>query len=174
MRPEKGGWAMLVYVIDPGYEQSALVAMDGCRVVRNLTVPNTEMLAICRDWHADWLVIEQIESMGMAVGKETFGTVWWAGRFFEAWQPKSADQVTRREVKLHLCGTMRAKDANIRQALIDRFGGSKEAAIGTKAKPGPLYGLKAHEFAALAVAVTWYDQHGGDDGRDRNAAQPSS
>jgi hypothetical protein len=52
---------------------------------------------------------------------------------------------------------MQAKDANIRQALIDRFGGSKEAAIGTIKRQGPLYGVKGHEFAALAVAVTWIE-----------------
>ena len=37
----------------------------------------------------------------------------------------------RQEVKLHLCNSARAKDANIRQALIDRFGG-KDKAIGRK------------------------------------------
>ncbi len=40
----------------------------------------------------------------------------------------------RRAVKLELCADSRAKDANIRQALLDRFGGS--TAIGRKAAPG--------------------------------------
>jgi hypothetical protein len=62
-------------------------------------------------------------------------------------------RVTRRQVKLHLCGSMKAKDANIRQAILDRFGGS--AAIGLKKTPGPLYGVKGHEFAALGVALTY-------------------
>jgi hypothetical protein len=43
---------------------------------------------------------------------------------------------------------MRAKDANIRQALIDKIGPQ-----GTKAQPGPTYGIKSHSWAALAVAV---------------------
>jgi len=55
---------------------------------------------------------------------------------------------------------MRAKDANIRQALIDRYGPGKDKAIGQKKTPGPLYGFKSHEWAALAVAVTWMDQQG--------------
>jgi hypothetical protein len=42
---------------------------------------------------------------------------------------------------------MRAKDANIRQALIDKLG-----AVGTKKAPGPLYGISGHLWAALAVA----------------------
>ena len=30
----------------------------------------------------------------------------------------------------------------------------KDAAIGKKATPGPLYGVKSHAWAALAVAIT--------------------
>jgi hypothetical protein len=59
----------------------------------------------------------------------------------------------RRVVKLALCGDSRAKDANIRQALIDRFGGS--AAVGRKAAPGPLYGIHRDVWSALAIAVTY-------------------
>jgi hypothetical protein len=56
--------------------------------------------------------------------------------------------IYRKDIKLFLCGTMRAKDANIRQALIDKIGPQ-----GTKAQPGPTYGIKSHSWAALAVAV---------------------
>jgi len=59
-------------------------------------------------------------------------------------------------VKMHLCGQARAKDANIRQALIDRFGGA--AAIGRKAAPGPLYGISGDVWQALGLAVTWWDR----------------
>jgi len=37
----------------------------------------------------------------------------------------------------------RAKDGNIRVALLDRFGGEK-VAKGTKAEPRPLYGVSGH------------------------------
>ena len=59
----------------------------------------------------------------------------WAGRFAEAAHRVPVVMLPRRAVKLALCGDSRAKDANIRQALIDRFGGS--AAVGRKAAPGP-------------------------------------
>jgi len=65
---------------------------------------------------------------------------------------------------MNLCGVMKAKDGNIRQALIDRFpatGGGKIPQIGTKAKPGPLYGFSRDKWAALAVAVTFQDQQRG-------------
>jgi hypothetical protein len=62
-------------------------------------------------------------------------------------------------VKLHLCGSSRAKDPNVRTALLDRFGGA--GAKGTKAAPGPLYGIAADLWSALAIAVTWTDQAAG-------------
>lgn len=72
--------------------------------------------------------------------------------------PNGAHRIFRRDIKLHLCNSVRAKDANIRQALIDRYGG-KEKAIGKKKSPGPLYGIKSHMWAALALAVTYHDQY---------------
>jgi hypothetical protein len=56
-------------------------------------------------------------------------------------------------VKLHLCNSPRAKDGNVRQALIDRVGPQ-----GTKKGQGPTYGIKSHEWAALAVAVYGWDK----------------
>jgi hypothetical protein len=93
------------------------------------------------------------ESYGMAVGAEVFDTVLWAGRFAEAARRVPVVMLPRRAVKLALCGDSRAKDANIRQALLDRFGGS--AAVGRKAAPGPLYGISRDVWSALAIAVTY-------------------
>ena len=58
-------------------------------------------------------------------------------------------KVYRQDVKLHLCKSNKAKDGNIRQALIDKLGPQ-----GTKKYPGPTYGIKSHAWAALGVAVT--------------------
>jgi hypothetical protein len=102
----------------------------------------------------DVVVIERVESYGMAVGVEVFDTVFWSGRFAEATSiPFSL--LGRKAVKLNLCGTYRAKDPNIRQALVDRFGGAE--AKGTKANPGPLYGVSKDVWSALAIAVTYAD-----------------
>jgi hypothetical protein len=60
-------------------------------------------------------------------------------------------------VKLHLCGTNKAKDANVRQALLDMFprtGGGAVPQVGTKKEPGPLYGISTHAWPALGVAIT--------------------
>ena len=113
----------------------------------------------------DELVIEMVASYGMAVGATVFDTCTWIGKFEECWRQTEilgaesrgalhdakpvARRIFRRDVKLHLCGQARAKDANIRQALIDRFGPK-----GTKDNPGVLYGMKADCWQALGVAVT--------------------
>jgi hypothetical protein len=150
-----------IYAIDPGTTESALVvyAVHEQRVIQHETIANEVMLErlgwAARQFVGAVLVVEQIESFGMAVGRETFETVWWAGRFHQVFTVGPRARVTRRDVKLHLCGTSKAKDANIRQAILDRFGGS--SAIGRKKTPGPLYGVKGHEFAALAVALTFVD-----------------
>ena len=65
----------------------------------------------------------------------------------------------RQTVKATLCHDTRAKDANVRQALLDRFGGS--AAIGRKATPGPLYGVSRDVWSALALAVCYAETGAG-------------
>jgi hypothetical protein len=100
---------------------------------------------------ADTVVIEMPEGRGGIAGQETFDTCVWVGRFAERFCTNAL--VFRRVVKLHMCGTSRAKDAQIRQAIIDRLGPP-----GTKRKPGMTYGLKGGEWQALALALTWFDQ----------------
>lgn len=156
---------MTIYGLDPGTTHSALVTLsDG--IVSGHIGDNDGLVTALRTTGAPsdaHLVIEEIESFGMAVGKETFRTVFWSGRFAQVWEANGYtwSLLPRRAVKLHLCGSMRAKDANIRQALIDRYGG-KDKAIGTKKQPGPLYGLRSHCWAALAVAVTYRDAEQGE------------
>jgi hypothetical protein len=154
---------VFIVAVDPGTEQSALVIYNPVEkeVTDHCIGPNdtilAELLGLQASGAKSVLVVEQIESFGMAVGAETFRTVWWAGRFHQAWKG-AAYQLPRRAVKLHLCYSARATDANIRTAILDRFGPGKEKAIGKKSAPGPLFGLKGHEYAALAVALTWADQ----------------
>ena len=93
------------------------------------------------------IAIEWIESYGMAVGQDVFCTVFQIGRMQQ--QLGAVRLIPRRDVKLTLCGSARAKDTNIRQALIDAIG-----PVGTKKNPGPLYGVTGHYWAALAVAYT--------------------
>jgi hypothetical protein len=152
---------MRLLAIDPGNEESAAVIYDTAdgQVLEFHKMPNGEMLGwlwAARAVGCDLLAIEMIASYGMPVGAEVFDTCVWIGRFLDRWDSRGHARwvrIFRKNVKLHLCGTTRAKDPNVRQALIDRYGG-KEKAIGKKAMPGPLYGMKGDCWAALAVAVT--------------------
>ncbi len=149
-----------VIAIDPGTEQSALIelSLPSLSVVALHLDPNERIrdrLKCATRREDTHLAVEMIASYGMAVGREVFETCVWIGRFVESWKGEHS-LVYRREVKLELCGSPRAKDANVRAALIDLYGPGKGKAVGTKKEPGPLYGVKSHLWAALGVGVAWY------------------
>lgn len=151
---------MTILALDPGPAETGFARYNGSKVLESGVLNNAQVLLQLRqDWSgcASEVAIEMIASYGMPVGREVFETCVWIGRFTEAWRsPDAVRLVYRKDVKLHLCGTTRAKDPNVWQALVDRFGG--EAAVGRKAAPGPLYGVKSHARAALAVAVTAWEK----------------
>lgn len=154
----------LMLAIDPGNQKSGWCLFD-TGVLDSGVLDNHAMLELIYQHRSDELAIEMIASYGMAVGREVFETCVWIGRFMQ-WhnQPDNVKLVYRKDVKLHLCGNSRAKDANIRQAIIDLFpatGAGNTPQIGTKKQPGPLYGISSHAWAALAVALTAKgDNHG--------------
>lgn len=184
---------MIILAIDPGTEQSASVfydtgvnapgvaaLVDNDLLLRGLRL-RTDALILGQQGE-DIIVCEMVQhyGSGLAVGKETFETVRWIGRFQEAVEARGGrfEILYRPAIKAHLCGSAKAKDGNVRQALIDRFGGDSVALKGKKCpcvgakrirtkdckhcegsgwlrKPGPLAGITSHMWAALAVAVTW-------------------
>lgn len=148
----------MLLALDPGPEKTGWVLYEDGRVINCDVDANGLMLQRVRASDAGTLAIEMIASYGMPVGREVFETCVWIGRFQQVWHsPYEVRLVYRKDVKLHLCGSPRAKDSNIRQALIDLFpatGGGKTPQIGTKGQPGPLYGLSTHAWPALGVAVT--------------------
>ena len=147
---------MMILGIDPGHVQTAYVVYqpEFQSILYHGILPNEQFLYEEIPQHRDLgsvAAIEMIAGYGMPVGKEVFETCVFIGRLWECLKiPRTF--FYRKDIKLHLCGTNRAKDANIRQALIDRFG-----APGTKKNQGKTYGLKADEWAALAVAVYYAD-----------------
>ena len=155
---------MKLLAIDPGPVQSAWMIFDQSNLpARFGKTVNTDLIFSLRDGFApffslDHLAIETVECFGMAVGAEVFDTCIWIGRFVECMESLRCDWtlIRRMDVKMHLCKSPRAKDANIRAALIDRFGG-KDAAIGKKKSPGPLYGISADVWSALAVGLTFLE-----------------
>ncbi|MGE7139158.1 hypothetical protein ACQKIE_16145 [Luteibacter sp. NPDC031894] len=140
----------MILAIDPGTTESGVIEFDAGRVHASYIMPNEQVIQRIRWWTCPDLAIEMVASYGMPVGAEVFDTVRWIGRFQQAFHlPDQVRLIFRKDVKMHLCGSPRAKDGNIRQALIDKLGPQ-----GTKKNPGPTYGVKSHAWAALAVAVT--------------------
>ena len=150
--------------MDPGNEQSAWIIYDPVNKVpvRFGLEPNEDVLYRIHNRElsmtATHLDCEMIASYGMPVGSTVFDTCVWIGRFIESWlscaEHATFTQIYRKDVKMHLCGQTRAKDSNIRQAIMDRYGSTRQAAIGTKKNPGPLYGFKKDIWAAMGVAIT--------------------
>lgn len=158
--------------IDPGNTESGWVLIDTktCRPLRFGKTENTHLRALLmgdvddEEWIAgERVVIEMVASYGMAVGADVFETCVWIGRFIETtrdlWEQPVADLVKRQPVKLHHCGTSKAKDSNIRQALVDRFApGQPNHGKGTKTAPGWFHGFRADIWQAYALAVYAADE----------------
>jgi hypothetical protein len=97
------------------------------------------------DWHVSIEMIGHYGT-GMSVGKDVFHTCLLIGRMLQI--APQAKLILRPTVKGIICGSARAKDGNVTQALKDQVGQR-----GTKKEPGPTYGVKNHAWSALAVAV---------------------
>ncbi len=148
----------MILAIDPGTTQSAWVIYKDGEILDKGITENSELLEMVNGgtfhfWKCEKMYIEMVASYGMAVGKTVFETCVWIGRFIQAWST-DYEYVYRKDVKMHLCGQTKAKDSNIRQAIMDRHGSTREAAIGTKKNPKALYGVSKDIWAALAVAIT--------------------
>lgn len=143
--------------IDPGPVMTAWARLspDGMPEAFGLSPTEEVELALGMGELGDRVVVEMVASYGMAVGATVFETCVRIGRLLSAAELAGArtTRIFRLDVKVHLCKRGNAKDANIRQALLDRFGPP-----GTKKAPGALYGVRKDIWAALAVAVTAYDK----------------
>lgn len=103
----------------------------------------------------DRIAIEMIASYGMAVGASVFNTCVWIGRFAQAIDPdqEKTTFIFRKDVKMHLCGNMKAKDSNIRQAILDLY--IAKYGAGVRRKGGMLYKASKDIWAAIGVGLTY-------------------
>lgn len=159
-----------ILAIDPGNTESGWcrIHADNREPIHFGKTPNVKLRQMLQtadeQVEADITAVEMVSSYGMAVGAEVFETCVWIGRFCEAirsnWYPwREPDLVKRHPIKLHHCHDSRAKDSNIRQALVDRFApGHPNHGKGTRADPGWFYGFRADIWQAYALAVYIADQ----------------
>lgn len=145
---------MRIFAIDPGTAQSAYVIFKNGLIQEKGIYPNPDIPVIIETAAAiDLVAIEFIQCYGMAVGREVYETVWWAGRFGErasvCYGKDKVKRFARPTIKSFLTGIPRAKDPDVRRALMTRYGGTK--------KGEPLHGVANDMWAALAVAAYVYE-----------------
>lgn len=153
---------MKVLGIDAGSEKSGWVVFDTetFKVVHKGISPNKELTQLLGGGY-DVAALEMIASYGMPVGKTTFDTCLWIGRFCQKIEDngKKTNLLYKKiDINPTICGSNKAKDSNIRQAILDMFpanGGGKTPQIGVKNNQGDLFGVSSHMWSALAVALTY-------------------
>lgn len=155
----------MIFAIDPGNTHSgfAIIRMPDFALCEFGKIQNEELLemleAYSRANAVDVFAIEMVASYGMAVGKDVFETCVWIGRFIQAIHHKDHAFVFRKDEKIYLCGSLKAKDSNIRQALIDRYAKFDfKSGKGVKKKPDTFYGVSKDAWQAIAVGVTYFEK----------------
>jgi len=146
----------LILGIDPGPEESALVWIRGERIERVENASNHDVARIVKEC-GETVAIEDFQPYGVRLGHESMATIKWVG-IFAYLAGERAVVIARPDVKQHLCNCRTAKDADVRDAIIHRYGCTSKTARGTKKEPGPLYSVSGHAWAALAVALVALDR----------------
>ena len=175
----------MILSLDPGDTRTGYVLFDEDRgiPVDHGDVENREIIKLLREIPQETRVaIEFPYPRGQLASWQLFATCEEAGRFRQICEDRGIElsKMNRNDVKIHIASS-KAKDPQIRQALIDRFGG-ESAITGPKCptckgkggaglgknripcshcngikevRPGILYGFAGDAWAALAVAVTF-------------------
>lgn len=144
---------MKIIGIDPGDTHTAIAELADGRINQCVYMPNAQALEALDFYYNPGIaecefVCEMIASYGMPVGRTIFETCVFIGQIRQV--IPSLKFITRISVKSAICHSAKAKDGNVRQALIDAYGPA-----GTKKAPGPTYGISGDMWAALAVATAY-------------------
>lgn len=160
-----------ILAIDPGNEESAFCFINkwSYEPIYFAKMKNKEAVKAIKKFIADHRMyctyeaaIEMVASYGMAVGASVFETCVWIGRFSQVLEDMSfrSTYIYRKEEKMNICGQMKAKDSNIRVALIDRFAKHDlKAGKGTKNNPDWFYGFAKDIWQSYAVGITYLDKY---------------
>lgn len=163
----------IVIAIDPGTRTHGIVVYRDREVVSASKDATTESVC-CLMWSTHILrrsrpvilTVERISAMGIA-GNDVVHTAELSARFVELAHriadsdpdghpvhPVHVYWLRRRQVlaMLAVSGAKGSKDSAVRRAMIEEHGGTKALAVGSKAHPGPLYGVASHAWQALGLA----------------------
>ncbi len=140
--------------IDPGTHESGFVLLIDGKVASSGVMENEDMLRVVQDDKSDLLAIEGFLARGNVIDNNCVQTIRWEGRFQQAWGcPDEVLLVSRLAVKKFLSLPGSANDAKVNARLREVFGEK-----GTKAKPGPSFGITSHAWPALGVALAAQSQ----------------
>lgn len=160
-----------ILAIDPGNEESAFCFIEKWtyRPVYFAKMKNREAVLAIKNFINEHLhlcsyeaAVEMVASYGMAVGKSVFDTCVWIGRFSQILEDMNFNVINiyRKDEKMNICGQMKAKDSNIRVALVDRFAKHDlKTGKGTKNNPDWFYGFAKDVWASYAVGITYLDTY---------------
>ncbi len=159
-----------ILAIDPGNVESAFVLASTADLkpvkigkVENKKLQRIIVEEILPSYPELITAIEMVASYGMPVGATVFETCVWIGRFLElveSFKIPTQKIYRKSDVCTNICHSTRAKDSNIRRALIDRFAKhDHKNGRGTKKNPDWFYGFAADIWQAYAVLVTFVDKY---------------
>ena len=157
----------MILAIDPGSEVSALIHWDGEKIVSAEIVGNLAALTVCRSGRCP-VYIEGMGFQNKMAGMEVIETAVWIGRFHQAalCGERNSQIVKRREIVKFHTGIGTNGDAQVRAALIDKYGPpyttEMHAPMGKRGKPlkerkrrvpGLTFPLTGHLWQAFALAT---------------------
>lgn len=158
----------MLMAIDPGPTKSGLVVLELRRARRNArpdemprmlesdVAENHDLLHMLWSWQHPVIVEAMATYQSSAVGRSTFSTLWWVGRFHQTLLNRGITPLyaLRPDVLRELTGSSKAKKKAMHDTLRHRYGdGTNRSVKGTKKNPGPLYGIKSHAWDALALGL---------------------
>lgn len=146
--------------IDPAPTESGycIVDMETYKPIEFGKISNYRIMGRIEDAGFDECCIEMIGhyGTGMPAGKTVYDTCIWIGRFIQCLHHErpcvNAELIMRATVKTGICGQAKAKDANVIQALKDRFGDK-----GTIKHKGFFFGFHSDIWQAFALGVYYLD-----------------
>lgn len=100
----------LISGLDPGTEETGWALYCPGEGISSGIEKNANMLTMIQRWEVVdpvRLAIEMFSSFGVPVGREVFETVWWIGRFTQAWHTPDAVRLVYRETSSCTCAEAR-------------------------------------------------------------------
>jgi hypothetical protein len=126
-----------ILALDPGKERSGWVELEDEKPIAWGWDANEDVrtrISHSGTWPWDAVAVEYMQPRGMPTSQDEMDTMFELGRMTAMVDGTQLAKVSRKDVKMFLLGRATGTDANIRQALIDLFGGDRHAIGAIKCK----------------------------------------